>query len=85
MRTLVTGLGEVVSGDIGGPLLDADSILIEDGDRGGRRDRRRRRRRHRRQGRDGVSGLIDSTCPVFGDWTPRQRRPTSSSPSCTAA
>ena len=31
MRTLITGLGEVVSGDIAAPLLDADSILIEDG------------------------------------------------------
>ena len=31
MRTLITGLGEIVSGDIEAPLLDADSILMEDG------------------------------------------------------
>ena len=31
MRTLVTGLSEVVTGDIAAPLADADSLLIEDG------------------------------------------------------
>ena len=76
MRTLITGLGEVVSGDITGPRLDADSILIEDG-------------RFAAIGRgldtladvvidaNGATafpGLIDSHVhPVFGDWTPRQR------------
>ena len=76
MRTLITGLGEVVSGDIADPRLDADSILIEDG-------------RFAAIGRgldadadvvidaNGATafpGLIDSHVhPVFGDWTPRQR------------
>lgn len=76
MRTLVTGLGQVVSGDLDAPLLDADSILIEDGrfvalGRGldddadvvidGR-------------GATAFPGLIDSHVhPVVGDWTPRQR------------
>ena len=76
MRTLITGLGEVVSGDIATPRLDADSILIEDG-------------RFAAIGRglddaadvvidaNGATafpGLIDSHVhPVFGDWTPRQR------------
>ncbi len=76
MRTLVTGLGQVVSGDLDAPLLDADSLLIEDGrfvalGRGldddadvvidGR-------------GATAFPGLIDSHVhPVVGDWTPRQR------------
>jgi enamidase len=76
MRTLITGLGDVVSGDIAAPRLDADSILIEDG-------------RFAAIGRGldpdadividangatALPGLIDSHVhPVFGDWTPRQR------------
>jgi enamidase len=76
MRTLVVGLSEVVSGDIAEPLLDADSLVIEDG-------------RFTAIGRGLVEdadivvdangatafpGLIDSHVhPVFGDWTPRQR------------
>jgi enamidase len=76
MRTLVIGLSQVVSGDIAAPLLDADSLLIEDG-------------RFTAIGRGLVEdadvvvdargaaafpGLIDSHVhPVFGDWTPRQR------------
>src|SRR3954470_9610967 len=76
MRTLVTGLSEVVSGDIGQPLLDADSLLIEDGrfaaigrgldtDADIVIDAR---------GSTAFPGLIDSHVhPVFGDWTPRQR------------
>jgi len=76
MRTLITGLGEVVSGDIANPLLDADSILVENG-------------RFAAigvgldtaadvvidaKGATAFPGLIDSHVhPVFGDWTPRQR------------
>jgi enamidase len=76
MKTLITGLGEVVSGDIAGLRLDADSVLIEDG-----------RFTAIGRGLDTVAdvvidangatafpGLIDSHVhPVFGDWTPRQR------------
>ena len=76
MRTLVTGLSEVVTGDIAAPLADADSLLIEDG-----------RFVALGRGLDEVAdividargatafpGLIDSHVhPVFGDWTPRQR------------
>jgi enamidase len=76
MKTLITGLGEVVSGDIAEPRLDADSILIEDV-----------RFAAIGRGLDTVAdvvidgngatafpGLIDSHVhPVFGDWTPRQR------------
>ena len=76
MRTLITGLGEVVSGDITAPRLDADSILIEDGrfaavgrGLGGDADVV-----IDANGATAFPGLIDSHVhPVFGDWTPRQR------------
>ena len=76
MRTLITGIGQLVSGDIETPVLDADSISIVDGtiESIGR-------------GLDGdadvvidakgttvMPGLIDSHGhPVVGDFTPRQR------------
>lgn len=82
MRTLITGIGTVVSGDISDPLLDADSILIEDGriaavgrgldgdaGAGGALDRV-----IDAHGTTAFPGLIDSHAhPVFGDFTPRQR------------
>jgi enamidase len=76
MRTLIKSIGQLVSGDIERPLLDADSVLIADG------------KFHTvGRGLDGdadividakgstlIPGLIDSHChPVFGDFTPRQR------------
>src|SRR5690349_8401281 len=76
MRTLITGLGAVVSGDVAAPLLDADSLLIEDGrfaaiGRGLDDDADRVIDAH---GATAFPGLIDSHVhPVFGDWTPRQR------------
>jgi enamidase len=76
VTTLIRNIGTLVSGDIGQPRLDADSILIRDGviAAAGR-------------GLDGdadtvidargttvLPGLIDSHVhPVFGDFTPRQR------------
>ena len=76
MKTLITNIGQLVSGDIAQPLLDADSIAIADG-----------RITAVGRGLDGdadtvidaagstvIPGLIDSHChPVFGDFTPRQR------------
>lgn len=78
MRTLITGIGQIVSGDIGAPLIEGDSILIVDGriDAVG----------HGVADNDDVDtvidargttvmpGLIDSHAhPTIGDFTPRQR------------
>lgn len=76
MRTLITGIGQLVSGDIGRPLLDADSIVIRDGrieaiGRGLEGDADVVIDAH---GTTVIPGLIDSHAhPVFGDFTPRQR------------
>lgn len=76
MRTLVTGLSEVVTGDVAAPLADADSLLIEDGrfvaiGRGLDEDADVVIDAN---GASAFPGLIDSHVhPVFGDWTPRQR------------
>jgi enamidase len=76
MRTLVTGIGQIVSGDIAAPLAAGDSILIEDGliaaighqldgDTDVVIDA---------AGSTAVPGLIDSHAhPTIGDYTPRQR------------
>ena len=76
MATLIRNLGQVLSGDVRQPLIDADSVLLADG-------------RITAIGRDlnddaaivvdanGTTlapGLIDShSHPVIGDFTPRQR------------
>ena len=76
MRTLIIGLGGVVSGDIAAPLLEADSILIEDGriTAIGRRIETPADVVVEANGVTAMPGLIDSHVhPVFGDWTPRQR------------
>ena len=76
MKTVIRNIGLIVSGDIAKPLLDADSIVIEDGritavgkglddDADTVIDAK---------GSAAIPGLIDSHChPVFGDFTPRQR------------
>jgi enamidase len=82
MRTLITNIGTLVTGDIDAPLADADSILIEDGriaavgrgldgdaGAGGRVDQT-----IDAKGTTAIPGLIDShSHPVFGDFTPRQQ------------
>src|SRR5687767_8240459 len=76
MRTLLRNIGVLVSGDIGRPVLDADSVVLHDGliaaigrgldeDCDTVIDAR---------GTTVLPGLIDSHVhPVFGDFTPRQR------------
>jgi len=82
MRTLITNLGAIATGDIAAPLADADSILIEDGriaavgngldgdaGSGGPLDQTIDAR-----GTTAFPGLIDSHAhPVLGDFTPRQQ------------
>jgi enamidase len=76
MRTLIKGIGQLVSGDIERPLLDGDTLVIEDGKfaaigRGLAGDADTVIDAH---GSTVIPGLIDSHChPVFGDFTPRQR------------
>jgi enamidase len=76
MRTLIKNIGQVVSGEIERPLLDADSVMITDGvftavGRGLDADADTV---IDAKGSTLIPGLIDSHChPVFGDFTPRQR------------
>jgi enamidase len=77
MRTLITNLGTVVSGDLAAPIAEADSILIEDGriaavGRG--LDAEGVDQVVDAKGTTAMPGLIDSHAhPVFGDFTPRQQ------------
>lgn len=77
MRTLITGIGQLVSGDLAQPLLEADSIAIVDGriEAVGRGlDTNGADTVIDAHGTTVVPGLIDSHAhPVFGDYTPRQR------------
>jgi enamidase len=76
MRTLITGLGRIVSGDIDAPLVDGDSIAIADGrieaiGEGLGEDADVVIDAH---GTTVFPGLIDSHAhPTVGDFTPRQR------------
>jgi enamidase len=77
VRTLITGIGQIVSGDIDAPLLDGDSIAIVDGriesvGQGlGDGDADTIIDAH---GTTVIPGLIDSHAhPTVGDFTPRQR------------
>lgn len=81
MRTLITNIGAVVTGDIDAPIADADSILIEDGriaaiGRGLTPDAGSGGPAQviDAKGTTAFPGLIDSHAhPVFGDFTPRQQ------------
>jgi enamidase len=76
MRTLITNIGTVVSGDIDAPIADADSILIDDGRIAavGRGLDAGDAQVIDAKGTTAFPGLIDSHAhPVFGDFTPRQQ------------
>lgn len=77
MRTLITGIGAVVTGDVANPRLDIDSISLAD-DRiaalGRGLDAADADVVIDAHGTTVMPGLIDSHAhPVFGDFTPRQR------------
>ncbi len=76
MRTVIRNIGRVVSGDIRRPLLDADSLVLEDGKIAavGRGFDDAADTVIDARGTTVMPGLIDSHVhPVFGDFTPRQR------------
>lgn len=77
MRTVITGIGQIVSGDVDAPLIEGDAISIVDGRIeavGGDVDRGDADTVIDAQGTTVIPGLIDSHAhPTFGDFTPRQR------------
>jgi enamidase len=76
MKTLIRNIGQLVSGDIRQPLLDADSLVIRDGTIAGigRSLDEDADTVIDARGTTVMPGLIDSHVhPVFGDFTPRQR------------
>jgi enamidase len=76
MRTLIRNIETLVSGDIRRPILDADSIRIENGriTAVGKGLEDEADTVIDAKGSTVIPGLIDSHChPVFGDFTPRQR------------
>jgi len=78
MRTLITGIGQIVSGDIDAPLIDGDSLLIVEGriDAVGHAVAASddADRVIDAKGTTVIPGLIDSHAhPTLGDFTPRQR------------
>jgi len=79
-KVVIRRVGLMLSGDIDRPILDADTIVVNDGviTAVGREkdcDTSEARRVVDCQGTAVAPGLIDShTHPVFGDWTPRQNQ-----------
>ena len=76
MRTLIRGIGTIVTGDIASPLADVSTILIEDGLVVGFGDASEEAVDTviDAAGTTAIPGLIDShSHPALGDFTPRQR------------
>jgi enamidase len=77
VRTLITGIGQIVSGHIEAPLLDGDTIAIVDGRIeavGGGSGAGDADTVIDAKGSTVIPGLIDSHAhPTLGDFTPRQR------------
>ena len=79
MKTVIRGIGQIVSGAIAAPLLDGDTIVCVDGtirQIGGESqlDADRADTVIDARGSTVLPGLLDSHVhPVFGDFTPRQR------------
>jgi len=77
-KVVIRNVGSMLSGDIDRPLLDADTVVVNDGviaaiGREKDCDIADAQRVIDARGTTLAPGLIDSHChPVFGDWTPRQ-------------
>jgi enamidase len=79
-KVVIRNIGLLLSGDIDKPILDADTIVADDGviravGKEKDCDTAQPKRVIDAKGTALVPGLIDShTHPVFGDWTPRQNQ-----------
>ena len=79
-KVVIRNVGLMLSGDIDRPILDADTVVVEDGiivavGRAADCDTDRARTTIDCNGTAIAPGLIDSHVhPVFGDWTPRQNQ-----------
>ena len=79
-KVVIRNVGLMLSGDIDRPILDADTVVVEDGvivavGRAADCDTDRARSTVDCKGTALAPGLIDSHVhPVFGDWTPRQNQ-----------
>ena len=79
-KVVIRNVGLMLSGDIDRPILDADTVVVEDGvivavGRAADCDTDRARTTIDCKGTALAPGLIDSHVhPVFGDWTPRQNQ-----------
>ncbi|PYM61548.1 MAG: Enamidase [Candidatus Rokuibacteriota bacterium] len=79
MKTVIRGIGQIVSGAIAAPLVDGDTIVCVDGKiqeigDGSRLDAEGADTVIDARGSTVLPGLLDSHVhPVFGDFTPRQR------------
>jgi len=77
-KVVIRNVGSMLSGDIDRPLLDADTVVVNDGlivalGREKDCDTSHAQRVIDARRTTLAPGLIDSHChPVFGDWTPRQ-------------
>jgi len=79
-RVVIRNVGLMLSGDIDRPILEADTLVVEDGlivavGRAADCDTGLARTTIDARGTALAPGLIDSHVhPVFGDWTPRQNQ-----------
>ena len=74
-RTLISGIGELFTGDLTAPMSDASALLIEDGRIAAFDPPADNERDFEIDARGGavLPGLIDGHVhPVFGEWTPTQ-------------
>jgi enamidase len=79
-KVVIRNVGLMLSGDIDAPILDADTVVVQDGTivavgRAADCDTDRATTTIDARGTALCPGLIDSHVhPVFGDWTPRQNQ-----------